>query len=110
KVEIVKGEMVEFNRMVPIPSVIPSFNCPIITFIYYLKIKLTTSRILRTTTVSARLPVIIGTIPPRQVSTPPSRQVSIPPSREASSPSSLSSAPRTRGGMGKGVGRKKDEK
>ncbi|GMR54625.1 hypothetical protein PMAYCL1PPCAC_24820, partial [Pristionchus mayeri] len=67
------------RRLVPIPPVVSTFNiCPIINVEYFLYIELTTIGILSTTTASAQLPLIIGTIPLRQVCTPPSRQVSAP--------------------------------
>ncbi|GMR32188.1 hypothetical protein PMAYCL1PPCAC_02383 [Pristionchus mayeri] len=70
KVEIVKGATDKFTRLVPIPPVVATFNnCPIITVEYFLKIKMTTSGAV-STTVSAQLPLIIGTIPLRQVSIP----------------------------------------
>ncbi|GMT04504.1 hypothetical protein PENTCL1PPCAC_26678 [Pristionchus entomophagus] len=71
KVEILKGATEKWTRMVPIPPTVASFNnCPIITVEYFLKMKVTTSGAV-STTISAQLPIIIGTIPIRQISVPP---------------------------------------
>ncbi|GMT33273.1 hypothetical protein PFISCL1PPCAC_24570, partial [Pristionchus fissidentatus] len=65
KVEIVKGASQQFTRLVPIPPVVNTFNnCPIITVSYLLKIKLTTGGAI-STTLSAQLPLIIGSVPLR---------------------------------------------
>ncbi|GMR42056.1 hypothetical protein PMAYCL1PPCAC_12251, partial [Pristionchus mayeri] len=78
RLDIEKGSDLDFPLLLPIPPVVPTFNiCPIITVEYFLKVKATTSGAIGSK-VSTEVPVLVGTIPIRNVS-PWTPSSSIPP-------------------------------